>query len=221
MKKIYIIAAIMAVITGFIVYEFASQLQELSRKSVTELVDVVVATNDIPQNSVISESMVAVQKIPVDVAMKNSVNSLKLVIGQIALFPFVKGEQIIGSQIALQGDDKIGRLSIELPPGKQAISIAADNVVGVSGYIKSGDYVDIIESIAVKSVPVTRRVAEKLLVLRVGVNGTQANGEGTTITLAVSPQQAIDITHATVNGVIRTVLNPISGDKKVQNDGKA
>ena len=116
----------------------------------------------------------------------------------------------------------MGPFSLALEDGKRAISVGVDDISGVSGYIVKGDYVDVIATVipAEGNTPVSTSLVENVLVLQVGTKqgATDSEGSYATVTLSVTPQEALKINYAASNGKLRLVLRPIL-DNKIVNPG--
>jgi pilus assembly protein CpaB len=106
---------------------------------------------------------------------------------------------------------------LPFPNGKRAISIAVDTPQGVSGFVKPGDYIDIISLIkpsdeekkAGQHDAVTLFL-QKVRVLGVGQasdNPKQATPYST-VTLEVSPTEGLAISLAMKNGLYLMLRNP-------------
>lgn len=143
MKKIYLVATIVAILTGFATYFFAVKIQENSRiKDVPKTV-VVVALVDIPQYTPISETMVGLQEIPTSYVVEGTALTLEEVVGKVALLPVVKGETVLTNRINAKDGGSALILAQELQAGEYAYTISVNTTSAVSHFIREGDYVNI------------------------------------------------------------------------------
>ncbi len=142
MKKIGIIAAFAAVITAVLLYMYLSGLQK-QPEVVIEYETVLVAAQEIPAYTRITADMVAEKQIPKGGGHAQVLRSAENAVGKMARSEILAGEQILSAKLhdAELGEDG---LSYILPNGMRALTIAVDNVSGVSGLIRNGDYVDIL-----------------------------------------------------------------------------
>ncbi len=117
-----------------------------------------------------------------------------------------------------------GALSYALEEGYRAISVAVNDVTGVSGYINRGDRVDVVATLVAydatkKNQPVSTLIAQNLLVLETGTKWkkpTDSASDGyATVTLAATPQEALKINYAATNGKLGLVLRPVLDNAKV------
>lgn len=222
MKKVYMFSAFMAIIVGISVYLFASSIEQNARTESDKIKNVVVASVEIPANTVILEDMVQLTTLQSDAASPYSLSDISRVIGSITKNSLLPGEQILSPRLVAKGS-KEGSLSFELEEGQRAVSIGVDEVSGVSGYIEKGDYVDVVATVIKKneageSKTVSTALVENLLVLEVGTkplstDTTEKNY--TTITLSATTEEALKINYAATNGKLRILLRPILDEKTV------
>jgi pilus assembly protein CpaB len=218
LKKVYILAILMAIIAAISVYYFATSLQQKTQVQDVETGYAVVVLTDIPQNTMITEEMVIVKEFSLDAVHPMAITSAEEVVGMIARYPLLVGEQILLSKIGEKGSEA-EKLSYTLEPGQRAISIAVDEVAGIAGYISSGDYVDVVATIIIKgelgepSKPVSTLFVENLLVLETGMKQTGAADDISavyeSVTVSATPKQILKINYASTNGTLRLALRPV------------
>jgi pilus assembly protein CpaB len=86
-------------------------------------------------------------------------------VGYIAIVPIRKGEQITYSQLS-EPSMRTG-LSPQIAPGKRAVSLAINDVTGVSKLLKPGDRIDVI-AVTGKEAKVAKTVLQDMVVLAAG-----------------------------------------------------
>ncbi|MGI6550498.1 MAG: Flp pilus assembly protein CpaB [Syntrophomonadales bacterium] len=227
-KKYWILALLLALTAAVVFYQFLIELQK--RYEPRDLQQVMVAARDIEQNALIGPGDVEVVRIPAQYAHADAVRDKKNVVGKVAISRIAGGEQVLSSR--LLGDSRNqGRMAYTVPAGKRAISIAVNEVTGVSGFIQPSDRVDVVvtANIPVSGAggqevvrPYTVLALQDLEVLAVGrsFRVTPVTEEGaekkavemSTMTLAVDPKQALVLTMAAERGDIRLMLRS-PGDK--------
>ncbi|MBI2834479.1 MAG: Flp pilus assembly protein CpaB [Acidobacteria bacterium] len=111
-----------------------SQLLQLS-----EMKDVLVATTDILPNTVVDERLVQAIQVPAKYLQPKAISDMREVVGRVLAVPVPKGSQILGTY--LEGGETA--LAYEVPRGRRAITISVDNITGVGGLVRPGNYVDI------------------------------------------------------------------------------
>lgn len=144
MKRIYLIATVIAIIAGFATYLFANELKKNSTIKDVEKSQVVIAAVDIKENTILTEAMFIVRDVPVTAVAPGSVNKISDVVGKMAVAPMYSGEQVLAKRIALIADsDMAARLSYRVEPGKYAYTISMDYNSTIGGFAREGDYLDI------------------------------------------------------------------------------
>ena len=201
---------------------------------------VVVASADIAAGTRITEEnweqMVELKGIATDAVLANAYRDTADLIGQVTRVPLVAGEQVIPTKVAPTGAAIASlenpALAYVIPEGKRAISIQVSSVIGASGLIRPGDYVDVILTVKIgaeedaeggtESGGISDQLAVTILqnvqvlsvdqsVARAVVSegedgapvagdGTEANPQATTVTLAVSPAHGELLTMAETCG---------------------
>jgi pilus assembly protein CpaB len=224
MKKVYVIAGLLAVLAGFAVYLFASSLKATSEPAAVPTESVVVAVADIPAETLITADMVALKELPEESVHTDAAVMLENVVGSIAVEPIVAGEQVLTARLGIQGEDA-GSLSFELEKGYRAVSVSVNEVTGVSGFIEEGDHVDVVATVVYPTpegetaYAISTMLVENVLVLKTGlaaVDETETGAIYQTVTLSVIPDDALRINYAASNGAIRLILRPVLDDKLVK-----
>lgn len=154
MKRVYILAIVIALICGAIIFSvFSSQkkqqeeamaeAQAIAEAKAATVTTIVTAAQDIPRGTAISQAYLTT--IEVDKAILVSLDAateIEQVIGHTATKDIFQGEVITNSSIELPGAQS-ERISYRIPAGLFALQIqaSADNAVGE--HIAQYDYVDL------------------------------------------------------------------------------
>jgi pilus assembly protein CpaB len=221
MKKIYIIALILAFLTGISVYSFAGSLEKASKR---EYVEVVTAAVNIPERTALTAEMLVMKSIPVESVLPTAVRSIAKAIGLFTDYAMETGEVLSSAKLHTQGEKTSG-LTYFVPEGKRAFTLSVDAVSGVGGFILPGDHVDIIGTMVFDKkdgtttiqVPTSLVIAQNVEVLAAGssikVEENGVNVSYATITLSVSLEDAVTLNLAAANGKLRMVLrSPLDKD---------
>lgn len=229
MKKVYLIAVIIALVAGFATYMFASQIEQKTTIKDADTVQVIVPIEDIKANTKITEDMFAedtakfqVKTVIADDASPYAITSQDELIDMVTIDMLYAGEQINSNRV-VGLDDKDVALSLKLPDGKVAISMSASSLQGVDGYLSQGDTVNVI--ITTQNPSTGEYVSEvayrDLEILRVTTNtaNTTATSSGqviteySTVTVAVTPEQALELHDIEMNhSDYKFSLNPRTPD---------
>jgi pilus assembly protein CpaB len=129
--------------------------------------------------------------------------------GRLTLVPIPKGQPVLSSHLAATGAKPA--LWHRIPPGKRAVTIAIDEVVGVGGFLKPGLRVDIVGVAQSDAAWVTRTIAQNVPILALAQEDKAPKADAgarvvPSATLLVTPQQAEAVSLATEQGKIRLVL---------------
>ncbi|MBR0600010.1 Flp pilus assembly protein CpaB [Sinanaerobacter chloroacetimidivorans] len=214
MKKVKVFALLSAVVTALLIFFF---LNSLSSMNDDEKMKVMTAAMDIPPNVTITEDMITAAELPLTAVISGVMTEPDQVIGKVAKSDILAGEQILGGKLISVADNTNGTLAYALEPGMRAITIAVDVTTGLSGMLKPQDRIDLIGEFEYQSAgkpldSYSNLLAENIKILAVdNVLSAQgkANGEGSayvTITLEVTPKQAMEISLAVYKGQLRAVL---------------
>jgi pilus assembly protein CpaB len=113
-----------------------SELLQLS-----QMKDVLVATKDIPANTIIDEQLVQRRQVPSTYMQPGAIGDVEAVKGRVTSIPIPLGAQIINTYLQ---DSGRAALAFDVPRGRRAITIGVSDVTGVSGLARPGNFVDIL-----------------------------------------------------------------------------
>ncbi|MDP4110468.1 MAG: Flp pilus assembly protein CpaB, partial [Bacillota bacterium] len=205
---------------GFAVYNFAGYLL---RSSGTKTVPVVFAVSEIPANTRITEDMLEIRQVPSGTENPKSYSDTNKIKGAITNSSIEAGEQVLSPRLNRKGNEE-GGLSYIIPDGKRAITIEATSVSSVGGFLKAGDFADIIAAMTVSEKTERGEVAtvnkgfmllQNIEVLKTGAGGSGAAGN-TNVTVAVEPEDAVKLFYAANFGRLTFALRPAL-DKSTRN----
>lgn len=241
-----IIGVLLSLVAAYLIKVYTDQQRQViiedARKSIeriqTEQVPVLVAVKDIPKGSAIEKDSVGAAIVPMQHVQPQAATSLDRVAGMIAVVPISRGEQITLNKLmsAKEITTTGGSLAMVTPIGKRAVTISVDDISGVGGMIRPGDYVDIVAMAAIPvSTPEGKEVSrsaavplfQNVLVLAIGQEtGAVLLEEGRykkeekkeispLITLALNPQEANFLAFVQEQAKIRLSLRSPS-DAKIE-----
>ncbi|MDD2211515.1 MAG: Flp pilus assembly protein CpaB [Clostridia bacterium] len=211
MKKLIFIAFILSVITGFIGYNY---LTNLEKKVAGQNMPVVVAKNQIPKHTIITAEMLDIIDLPQQAINPLSSSNTDSIIGKISKETIEPAEQILKTKIS-NAEEKNSGLSYTIAQGYRALTVKTDEVSGVAGEIKKGDRVDIVATmlgeVNGQKVVTSRMIVENLEVLEVGMKSTDKNAArtNTSVTLSVLAADVLKINYALSEGKYRLVLRSV------------
>ena len=217
-KSLLAIAVVLSLMTALLLYNYLKGVS--NRQAGREGVSVVVAKTDIAPKTKITPEMVEAVKVPPEYIQPGAVQSLDKVIGIVVREHIVNGEQISERRLVREGR-AVGFTGV-IPRDKRAVTVAVTEVTGVAGFVKAGDYVDVVVTFDANMVGdhASQVVLQNILVLAANrdmeinpaepaakENGKEPLKAGT-VTIAVSPDEAARITLAEDRGKIRLALRP-------------
>lgn len=229
MKKVKVLALMTAVIAAVLLYNYLNMISE--RAAVAEVVKtgVLTASVNIPPNTTITADMVEITELPVEAVHKEAVVREAAAVGKFSKYEITAGEQVLSTKlISPDGGGGDGTLAYEIEPGMRAISVDVGNLSGLVGMLRPKNTVDILlqyqlekeegaqtpEREEKEMEDYTAMIAENITILAVddvlSQEGKAKNSETgisyTTITLQVTPRQAMDISMSEVKGKLRMIL---------------
>jgi pilus assembly protein CpaB len=127
------------------------------------LTPVVVAKADISAGTAITEEnwqqMVEIKEFTSDVVLAGAYRDTGDVIGFVTRVPLVAGEQVIPTKVTATGaaiaDGENPPLAYVVPEGKRGVAIQVSSVIGASGLVRPGDYVDVILTVRIEPADTT------------------------------------------------------------------
>ena len=170
-----------------------------------EQVEVCVATRDIAAGERVDLSAVETKLWVADLLPEDALRSSGDAAGKVATSSILKGEVVSAKRFESSRD------SIDIPAGKEAVSVPAKTVQAVGGAVRPGMSVDVYSS----GDSTTSAIAQDVLVLAtsVGESGSLVSSESGWITLAVAPEKVQEIIAASNKTSLYFVLPSAKGDE--------
>ncbi len=222
------IAVVCGLLAALLTYFYLSKLQQQAVPGkVAQNVELVTPLRNITAGTVIRSEMLGTIEVPEGEVPATAVRSTTDITGQIAVVDLTAGQPIKRNQVQAPT-----RLSYRVPKGMRAVTVAIDPVVGVAGFLKPGDRVDVIATFDINDVTVTRTVLQNVELLAIGTTaisttpekpaaeGKEAQAkpaakEQPNATLAVDPEQAQKLILSDMRGKLRLALRPKFEDQYV------
>ena len=228
-NKRLIIALAGAVLCGvlgvMLVTRYLSNVQAYTR----DLGNVVVAKVTIPLGEKIAPEHLMLAAIPNGSAPEGAFRKIDEVVGRVAITPIGVREAVTLSRLAPEGVG--GGLPAVIPEGYRAMTVKVDDVVGVSGFVMPGSYVDVVAVIvppAAQGVqsqgPISKIVLQHIKVLASGAkidspeNQREPNS-AKVVTLQVTPEQAEKLSLAANEGKLTLVMRSYTDQEDSQTKG--
>ncbi|MFZ1919160.1 MAG: Flp pilus assembly protein CpaB [Terriglobales bacterium] len=190
-----------------------------------QMVQVVVASNDVQIGSKLTEHDVHLAAFPPASVPPGAFNRIAQIQGRGVILPISRGDFVLPDKLA---DENAGAgLPSLIPQGMRAVSVRVNDVVSVAGFVQPGTRVDVMATgIHGAGEDQTTTVLENVAVIAVGRSlldrVTGDTGNAGVITLLVSPGDAQRLTMATQEGRIQLALrNPLDTRKESLDPTKA
>ena len=212
----FTLAVIAALIATTMIYRWISRkgnVPGVSRVIPATEGRVVLAATDLAWGTKISPEMLKTAPMPKDDAPAGAFSSPSDLAGRVLITSVKRNEPIIESKLAPKAVTT-GGVSAIVAPGKRAIAVAGDKVIGLAGFIQPGNYVDILVTVQDPQndrLHYTKTVLEDIKVLATGtVLQSQGNGQKPApvdvFTLEVTPDQAEKLSLAASQGKLHFAL---------------
>jgi len=215
------IAFVVAVATSMMVF---SWLRNQSKGHTQQILsfgtsNVAVAAADISWGTKLGADMVKLVPYPDGSAPDGHFNTVESLQGRVLLTNVKHQEPILDSKLA--SANGTGGVAAVMNPAKRAMGVRVDDVIGVAGFIKPGDRVDIMVTIDPSMGTgrvVTKVILENIKVLAAGTemvrNGKDEEAKPVqVITLEVEIEEAEKLALASTQGKLRLALrNPLNVD---------
>src|SRR5215212_663726 len=227
-NKRLILALTGAVLCGLLgvmlVTQYLASIQAYTR----DLNNVVVAKSEIPLGAKITVEELALAPMPNGSAPEGVFRKLEEVAGRVAVTPIGLREPITKLKLAPEG---VGAgLQAVIPEGYRALTVKVDDIVGVSGFVMPGSYVDVVAVIipvsqsAAAHGPISKIVLQNIKVLASGANlDSPPNQRQPTdvkaVTLLVTPEQAEKLVLAANESKLQLVMRNYSDQEDSLTNG--
>lgn len=227
-NKRLILALTGAVICGLVgvmlITRYLSSVQAYTK----DLGNVVVAKQEIQLGERITAEHLSLAPIPNGSAPEGAFRKADLLVGRVAITPIGVREVITGIKLAPEG---VGAgLSAVIPEGYRAMTVKVDDVVGVSGFVMPGSFVDVVAVILPSSQsgdnqgPISKIVLQNIKVLASGSKIDSPENQRVpaavkAVTLQVTPEQAEKLVLASNEGKLQLVMRNYSDQEGTDTKG--
>lgn len=169
---------------------------------------VVTIAKPIPAFSKLTADDVVIKQMPADMVPEGALREQSMAAGRFTKQPMFPGEPVMEAKLFASGMEYPSVLP--LPKGKRAVTVAVNEVVGVAGFISVGSIVDVIATMDVEQKSISRIILQGIQVLAAAQNPQPEDDAQakvvSSVTLAVTPEQAEQLTMATEKGAIRLAM---------------
>jgi len=215
-NKRLIIALLAAITFGLIAAVSVKQYLLTAKTFENNLNDVVVAKVDIPVGSRLIAEQLTVAQFPANVTPEGAIPAIdENLIGRVVTASLSPRDPVTDAKLAPIG--AAGGLSSMIPEGYRAMTVAVNEVVGVSGFIMPGTLVDIVVVITPPAGNAQEGVVSKIVLQNIKVlasgqnidkpkNDREVERSIRAVTLQVTPEQAEKLALASSEGKLQLVM---------------
>ena len=185
---------------------------------------IVVAAYNLPWGTKIEKDMIKTLSYPSESLPHGSIYEKDKIFGRVIVSDIIENEPVLESKLA-PVDVQSGGVSAVLKPGKRAMAVKGDKVIGISGFIRPGNLVDVL--VTVKN-PETKKDTTKLVLDKIPVLATgqeiKADGKKNSspvdvYTLEVTPEEGEKLALASTQGRLQFALRNVTDEKTVLTRG--
>jgi pilus assembly protein CpaB len=228
-NKRLILAITGAVICGLLGVMLVTRYLSRVEAYTKDLNNVVIAKEEIPLGAKITAEQLGLAPIPNGSAPQGAFRKIGEVVGRVAITPIGVRETITNMKLAPEGLG--GGLPAVIPEGYRAMTVKVDDVVGVSGFVMPGSYVDVVAVIVPPGQqgvegqgPVSKIVLQHIKVLASGpkIDSPENQREPTSVkavTLQVTPEEAEKLVLAANEGKLQLVMRNYSDQESAETHG--
>lgn len=154
---------------------------------------VVVAASDLPPAELLHTAQLKVMDWPENLIPVGATGDIAQVEGRITRTPLVAGQPVLAGQLAPEGTT--GGLPALIPVGLRAVTLRVNETVGVAGFIRPGNRVDVVLTVETQNPTkiVTKTILQYLQVAAVGQSLEEEPEETKlvrSVTLLLTPEEA-------------------------------
>jgi pilus assembly protein CpaB len=217
---------VVALTASFFLYKWLQRQRapkEVVKVVESDAVPVVVAAVDLPWGTKLNSEMIKRTPYLKESLPPGYFSDSDAMEGRVLIVSLKQNEPILETKLA-PTSVSTGGVSAVVTPGKRAISVKGDKVLGISGFIKPGNRVDVLVTLTQGTKnEITKIVLENVLVLATGKE-IQENDKGEpspvdVYTLEVTPEEGEKLTLSASKGRLQFALRNVTDAEIVLTKG--
>lgn len=218
------VALVLALITSILVFSWLQNEKNRLMAAPIPLIknaQVVVANADLPWGSKLTPEMMQLQEFPAGAIPEGHFTNVEDIKDRVLLVDVKRNELVMESKLAPLGTS--GGVAAVTDVNKRAMSVKVDDVIGVAGFIKPADRVDVMVTIEPEGGKQGHTISKMILEnVKVLAAGTQMERKGKdeepkpvqVITVEVDVEEAEKLALASNQGKLRLALrNPLNSER--------
>lgn len=221
------LALTLALVAGLLVFRWMSVNQARANTNThVATVDVVVAAADLATGTQLAPEHLRTAPYMAASVPPQAFNKVEPLVGRILAQPLAANEPVTGLRL-MDENARISGVSAKIAPGQRAMTVRGNEVMGLAGFIRPGDRVDVLVTLMTgqhQDKAITKVVIENALVLATGKEFEPAPDGGQpmpvdTYTLALSPEESETLALAASQGSLNFALRNHEDDEIVLTTG--
>lgn len=142
------IALFLSLIAGVLIFKWMNARLGAQTQDTSAQVVVIVAAKDIAKGEKLTEEFLKQAKYLKESAPAEAYAEIETLKGRVANAPIGTGEAITASRLV--GEESFSGVSTTITPGKRAVAVKGNKVLGLSGFVRPGDHVDVLVAMDVQ-----------------------------------------------------------------------
>ena len=219
------LALVVALTASFFLYKWLQRQRapkEVVKVMESDAVPVVVTAVDLPWGTKLNSEIIKRTPYLKESLPPGYFSDSDAMEGRVLIVSLKQNEPILETKLA-PTSVSTGGVSAVVTPGKRAIAVKGDKVLGISGFIKPGNRVDVLVTLKHGKTETTKIVLENVLVLATGKE-IQENDKGEpspvdVYTMEVTPEEGEKLTLAASKGKLQFALRNVTDAETVLTRG--
>lgn len=224
------LALVLSLAAGILVFRWMNQAPTMVQpmgETAPEKVMIAVASQELQKGAKLKETDIRMTPYLPESLPAGHFTDGKDLAGRIVSGRLAAGEPITNARLI--GDDVLyGGVSTMVAPGKRAIAVKGNKVLGLAGYIRPGNHVDVLVTMdderRSKDKAVTKLVLENVRVLATGTELDQDGKDGSTssvdvYTLEMTPKESETLALADTRGTLHFALRNPADEENIRTPG--
>lgn len=206
-ERILLLAILLGVAAAVMIWTL---LRSTSGPPASTETQVVAAASNVPSGTVLTADKLQIRSFPTNALPPGAAVSKETVVGKVAQTDIKAGQPISANNLVAKD-----RMSYVIPKYMRAVTVGLDPVIGVGGFLKPGDRVDVIATFEMNSNSYAKTVLQNVTLLAIGAQSEEGGNVSAdkvtsraqpTATLAVTPTDAEKLILADAKGKLRLAL---------------
>ncbi|BBD08120.1 Flp pilus assembly protein CpaB [Desulfovibrio ferrophilus] len=223
-----VIALVLSLIAGVLVFKWMNaRLGAKQQEDASSQVTIIVAAKDIAKGEKLTEELLKQARFLKENAPSGTYAEVESLTNRVAAFPIGEGEAITASRLV--SDEAFSGVSTLIAPGKRAVAVKGNKVLGLSGFIRPGNHVDVLVTMDIQDKNKDEYSFSKTVLedIKVIATGTELEPEGDdgetssmdTYTLELSSEESEKLALAASRGTLHFALRNPADVKDVRTEG--